>query len=208
MVQNVKEEMAKSKDLSSSMLLNPFAAASSMFPPLLDMSSTQTLLAMVRTAKEAELHTLLKNVKRNESSSPLDLSAAAPPTKRARLKTPVPKRAQSESPKPGAATSVPLACTAAGRQNGHHHTPAEDISRWGVEDVCAFVGSIDICAEYVQVSTLLYFLLTTPRSGSLLMPTRRAARRTIITRKELAVTFERHVRSSLRATGVNNFYVM
>lgn len=35
-------------------VLHPFASAA-MFPPLIDMSTTQTLLAMVRTAKEAEL---------------------------------------------------------------------------------------------------------------------------------------------------------
>lgn len=35
-------------------MLHPFASAA-MFPPLIDMSTTQTLLAMVRTAKEAEL---------------------------------------------------------------------------------------------------------------------------------------------------------
>lgn len=39
-------------------VLHPFASAA-MFPPLIDMSTTQTLLAMVRTAKEAELQVSL-----------------------------------------------------------------------------------------------------------------------------------------------------
>lgn len=39
-------------------MLHPFASAA-MFPPLIDMSTTQTLLAMVRTAKEAELQVSL-----------------------------------------------------------------------------------------------------------------------------------------------------
>ncbi|CAH1116884.1 unnamed protein product [Phaedon cochleariae] len=125
-------------------VLNPFAgvagAGAGMFPPLIDMSTTQTLLAMVRTAKEAEIQGLLKNVKRPETSSPLDLSAGAPPAKRPRTKTPSvgsptgglpptvgPKRAASESPK-----------------------LHEDVSNWTVEDVGNFVVGIDICAEYAQ----------------------------------------------------------
>lgn len=102
------------------------------------MSTTQTLLAMVRTAKEAELQGLLKNAKRQETSSPLDLSSAAPPVKRTRTKTPsagspngsagAPKRAESESPR-----------------------LQEDVASWTVDDVCNFVAGIDICAEYVQV---------------------------------------------------------
>ncbi|XP_017780605.1 PREDICTED: rho GTPase-activating protein gacO-like, partial [Nicrophorus vespilloides] len=131
-----KEDPTKKPEFPQ--VLNPFAVAgSAMFPPLIDMSSTQALLAMVRTAKEAELQGLLKNAKRSDPSSPLDLSAAAapPPTKRPRNKTPstgsvgsLPKRAESESPK-----------------------LHEDISHWTVEDVCNFVQSIDICAEYALV---------------------------------------------------------
>ncbi|XP_057663461.1 lethal(3)malignant brain tumor-like protein 3 isoform X1 [Diorhabda carinulata] len=124
-------------------VMNPFSSVTgaAMFPPLIDMSTTQTLLAMVRTAKEAEIQGLLKNVKRPDSSSPLDLSAAAPPPKRPRLKisqgssptgaggaTPtIPKRSESESPK-----------------------LHEDISNWSVEDVCSFISGIDICSEYTQ----------------------------------------------------------
>lgn len=113
-----------------------------MFPPLIDMSSTQTLLAMVRTAKEAELQGLLKNAKRQETSSPLDLSAGAPPTKKVRTKASpissnnsicIAKRDQSESPR-----------------------LHEDISNWSVDDVCNFVSNIDICTEYVQVSFFLF----------------------------------------------------
>ncbi|KAJ8972425.1 hypothetical protein NQ317_012443 [Molorchus minor] len=127
-------------------VLNPFTAVggTSMFPPLIDMSTTQTLLAMVRTAKDAEIQGLLKNVKRQDTASPLDLSSAAPPQKRPRIKIPpssspnctnqqVPKRAQSESP-----------------------ILHEDISNWTVDDVCNFISSIDICTEYSQVSTFSY----------------------------------------------------
>lgn len=97
---------------------------------------------MVRTAKEAELQGLLKNAKRSDVSSPLDLSAAAPPLKRPRIKTPsagspganpLPKRAESESPR-----------------------LHEDVSSWTVDDVCNFISGIDICAEYVQVSVAIH----------------------------------------------------
>lgn len=30
--------------------------------------------------------------------------------------------------------------------------PAEDISKWSVEDVCGFISSLAGCAEYAQVS--------------------------------------------------------
>ncbi|XP_063917842.1 uncharacterized protein LOC135133376 isoform X2 [Zophobas morio] len=133
-LQPTKEPEAAPKKTDFTSLLNPFAN-SHMFPPLIDMSTTQTLLAMVRTAKEAELQGLLKSVKRQDASSPLDLSAAAaPPLKRARMKTSsssspstLSKRAQSESPR-----------------------LHEDVSSWTVDDVCNFVSSIDICAEYAQ----------------------------------------------------------
>lgn len=29
--------------------------------------------------------------------------------------------------------------------------PAEDISKWSVEDVCGFISSLAGCAEYTQV---------------------------------------------------------
>ncbi|CAG9836352.1 unnamed protein product [Diabrotica balteata] len=142
-------------------VMNPFSnvTGAAMFPPLIDMSSTQTLMALVKTAKEAELQGLLKNIKRPESSSPLDLSAAAPPAKRPRTKTPlggsprssptgagcsvtrIPKRSESESPK-----------------------LHEDISNWSVDDVCNFISSIDICAEYTQLRYPEYVQDTDPQA--------------------------------------------
>lgn len=136
----------KKTDFTS--LLSSFGSP---FPPLIDMSTTQTLLAMVRSAKEAELHGLLKNVKRQqESASPLDLSAAAPPsTKRPRLKmtTTTSSAASSVSP---SSTSLPV--IVAKRAQSESPRLQEDVSSWTVEDVCGFVGGIDICAEYAQVS--------------------------------------------------------
>lgn len=152
---NNKESDSGSGKKSDFSVLGPFMGAASMFPPLIDMSTTQTLLAMVRTAKEAELQGLLKNVKRPDSSSPLDLSAAAPPpTKRLRIKTPTlnsPSNVQSGNVGPVVAKRSPS------QSPRLHH--AEDITSWTVDDVCNFVSTIDICAEYAQVSgsVLIHF---------------------------------------------------
>ncbi|XP_018572077.1 uncharacterized protein LOC108911586 [Anoplophora glabripennis] len=122
-------------------VLNPFVGVTgaAIFPPLIDMSTTQTLLAMVRSAKEAELQGLLKNVKRQDTSSPLDLSSAAPPAKKPRIKTP-----SSSSPSYGSGAPAPR------RAESESPKLHEDISSWTVDDVCNFVSNIDICAEYVQ----------------------------------------------------------
>ncbi|XP_031353446.1 uncharacterized protein LOC116178170 isoform X2 [Photinus pyralis] len=130
-VPNNKE--TKKPDFSS--LLGQFTPHSAL--PLIDMSTTQALLHMARTAKEAEDQRLLKTIKRQDPSSPLDLSAGAVPVKRPRTKTPssgslsggnvVIKRDESESP-----------------------SLQEDVSSWSVDDVCNFVSGIDICAEYTK----------------------------------------------------------
>lgn len=38
-------------------------------------------------------------------------------------------------------------------------TKINEITAWNVDQVCNFVGSIDICAEYVNVSTIVSFFL-------------------------------------------------
>lgn len=147
LIPNSKEDAQKKPDFPN--ILNPFAP-NPMFPPLIDMSTTQTLLAMVRTAKEVEIQGLLKSaatgtIKRNQGdvSSPLDLSAAGPPMKRPRVKTPSSgKNSDSESPRP----------------------QDNDIASWSVDDVCNFVSSIDICAEYAQVSSKHLIYLFTNRN--------------------------------------------
>lgn len=37
--------------------------------------------------------------------------------------------------------------------DGEESPALEDISKWTVEDVCSFVGSLSGCAEYIQVKT-------------------------------------------------------
>ncbi|XP_057335562.1 uncharacterized protein LOC130674285 [Microplitis mediator] len=131
------------------------------FPPMLDMSSTQALLHMVRTANAAqnaaELETYLKGANKRDVgvTSPLDLSSPGgfAPRKRPRIET---KRSGSVSPKPKAATAAtprsstppPVRCPSL-----CGHMPCGDgqaVNRWSIEDVVNYVSSIDICAEYAQ----------------------------------------------------------
>ncbi|KOC66792.1 hypothetical protein WH47_12596 [Habropoda laboriosa] len=135
------------------------------FPPMLDMSSTQALLHMVRTANAAqnaaELETYLKGANKRDAgvTSPLDLSSPGgfAPRKRQRAET---RRAGSVSPKPKPTprptTPPPVRCPSL-----CGHMPCGDgqaVNRWTIEDVVNYVSSIDICAEYAQVSGSLSFL--------------------------------------------------
>ncbi|KAF7393108.1 serine/threonine-protein kinase Warts-like isoform X6 [Vespula maculifrons] len=132
------------------------------FPPMLDMSSTQALLHMVRTANAAqnaaELETYLKGANKRDAgvTSPLDLSTPGgfAPRKRQRTET---RRSGSVSPKPkatppGPSTPPPVRCPSL-----CGHMPCGDgqaVNRWTIEDVVNYVSSIDICAEYAQVRQL------------------------------------------------------
>ncbi|XP_061940076.1 uncharacterized protein LOC108003973 isoform X3 [Apis cerana] len=127
------------------------------FPPMLDMSSTQALLHMVRTANAAqnaaELETYLKGANKRDTgvTSPLDLSSPGgfAPRKRQRAET---RRSGSVSPKPKPTprptTPPPVRCPSL-----CGHMPCGDgqaVNRWTIEDVVNYVSSIDICAEYAQ----------------------------------------------------------
>ncbi|XP_063974441.1 NHS-like protein 3 isoform X2 [Diachasmimorpha longicaudata] len=128
------------------------------FPPMLDMSSTQALLHMVRTANAAhnaaELETYLKGANKRDAgvTSPLDLSSPGgfAPRKKPRPET---RRPGSVSPKPKAtprpSTPPPVRCPSL-----CGHMPCGDgqaVNRWTIEEVVSYVSSIDICAEYAQV---------------------------------------------------------
>lgn len=205
---------------------NPFSTAASsntpIFPPLIDMSSTQALLSMVRTASAhnaSQLENYLKGANKRPSpseSSPLDLSSGSIPTyKRSRTnkgaggasetiflnsdsllhvpmvdalrttKERLGKRTGSVSPKPpvrnnggSSAGSSPRllpssTVTSASATASQQHVLGRNLpclsmcsadracssggdpqamAQWSVEDVCSFVASIDICAEYAPVS--------------------------------------------------------
>ncbi len=136
------------------------AAAEKLQFPLIDMSSTQTLLSMVRTAAAnnpnpnggsnnssnaatAAAQQLLSSLPTpgslKRASSPLDLSSAA-------ALIGLPKKAKQGSSS-GSSSLKRCGSSCSGCSN-----EAEAVSGWSVDDVCRFVSSIDLCAEYVQVS--------------------------------------------------------
>ncbi|XP_048516001.1 uncharacterized protein LOC105692376 isoform X3 [Athalia rosae] len=130
---------------------------SPVFPPMLDMSSTQALLHMVRTANAAqnvaELETYLKGANKRDAAvtSPLDLSNPGGFAPRKKQRTEI-RRPESVSPKPKApqrpSTPPPVRCPSL-----CGHMPCGDgqsVNRWSVEDVVNYVSSIDICSEYAQ----------------------------------------------------------
>lgn len=189
---------------------NPFGPAA-LFPPVIDMSSTQALLDMVRTAtaqNRAQLENYLKNVhlasgKRRNETSPLDLSSAAAPSLSAKkvkqenvkdcfydsiLNLPLldalrtkelsklGTKSGSVSPStlhkknlqnslnnlqntisslnaresPNRTVCSPKCSSVCGTDGRPCSDPEgrESVARWTVDDVCSFVGSIDVCAEY------------------------------------------------------------
>uniref|UniRef100_A0A182PCH5 Uncharacterized protein n=1 Tax=Anopheles epiroticus TaxID=199890 RepID=A0A182PCH5_9DIPT len=86
------------------------------------------------------------------STFPLDLSATTPSgSKRIKL-SPTPSRHQETSPAPSSTNSQPSADSLDLKSTRKCHARVEEISAWTVDNVCDFVASIDICAEYVQVS--------------------------------------------------------
>uniref|UniRef100_A0A4Y0BI60 SAM domain-containing protein n=1 Tax=Anopheles funestus TaxID=62324 RepID=A0A4Y0BI60_ANOFN len=198
----------------------PFQTA--VFPPLIDMSSTQALVTLARAAKDSEVQNILKadtggGLKKSSSLSrgsspppattigshhfpspfgtgylprllpnhhhlasfpsqspalatsgplkspsrapeptalvstfPLDLSASTPSgSKRIKL-SPTPSRHQETSPAPSSTNSQPSADSLDLKPIRKCHARVEEISAWTVDNVCDFVASIDICAEYVQ----------------------------------------------------------
>uniref|UniRef100_A0A182NPW8 Uncharacterized protein n=1 Tax=Anopheles dirus TaxID=7168 RepID=A0A182NPW8_9DIPT len=200
----------------------PFQSA--VFPPLIDMSSTQALVTLARAAKESDVHNILKvdtggglrkpsSLSRGSSpppssglgshpfpspfatgylpgllpnhhhlasfpsqpspsatggslkspsrapepsalvsTFPLDLSASTPSgSKRIKL-SPTPSRHQETSPAPSSTNSQPSADSLDLKSTRKCHARVEEIGAWTVDNVCDFVASIDICAEYVQVS--------------------------------------------------------
>ncbi|XP_050082461.1 probable serine/threonine-protein kinase DDB_G0267686 [Anopheles aquasalis] len=201
----------------------PFQSA--VFPPLIDMSSTQALVTLARAAKESDIHNILKadtggGLKKPSSLSrgssppvsvphphphhhhhlpspfgtgylpgllpnhhlasfpvqppptttsvalkspsrapetthsgstfPLDLSATTPiGSKRIKL-SPTPSRNQGvTSPAPSSTNSQPSDSLDL-KPIRKCHARIEEVGAWTVDNVCDFVASIDICAEYVQ----------------------------------------------------------
>lgn len=98
------------------------------------------------------------NQNRTRAASPLDLSASTPISKRIKLESPSPNRtiASPVNSQSARSASTPLttnATEAAATNQRRCHAQIDEINAWSVNQVCDFVGSIDICAEYVEVSS-------------------------------------------------------
>lgn len=120
-------------------------------------------------------------------ASPLDLSASTPITKRLKMESPSPVRSLGSPPATqlqpsqmatrnraqtpsvaGSTTSsntVIATASAAGvptnaTSQRRCHAQSDEINSWTVAQVCDFVSSIDICAEYVEVSESIYFFFS------------------------------------------------
>lgn len=99
------------------------------------------------------------NQNRTRAASPLDLSANTPVAKRIKRESPSPNRTiaspVSQTAVRNASTPVTVAATdtTAAASQRRCHAQIDEINSWSVNQVCDFVGSIDICAEYVEVSS-------------------------------------------------------
>lgn len=151
--------------------LTPFS--SSLFTPA-NLSTPQNPSASIHPAfKSPSNETALVN----EEPAALDLSNAAPMSKRVKLSpdhlmphrsqcstsppshsNPVPDQNTTSSPNnssPSMKTSSFFMSNVSGSSAGKMKCRAadrEEVNAWTVEQVCDFVRSIDICAEYVEVS--------------------------------------------------------
>ncbi|XP_063624332.1 polyhomeotic-like protein 2 isoform X1 [Cydia splendana] len=111
------------------------------FPVMLDMSSTKTLLAISRVGRGGRSRR--KRAGTAPEHSPLDLSAAGESAaKRARLSA-------SPSTRSDSGERDPVSNDERGEARDCLCAEARArLSAWTVDDVCEFVTSIDICAEY------------------------------------------------------------
>lgn len=82
------------------------------------------------------------------STSPLDLSANTPVTKRVKLDAHSPNRSIG-SPTHQRSLSSGGSCRTVSQRKCQ--SQSVEINSWNVSQVCEFVSSIDICAEYVEV---------------------------------------------------------
>lgn len=106
---------------------------------------------------------------RVRASSPLDLSASTPVGgKRLKIESTSPgRRTTSPSPIPTNTVQHPKTSCSSTDASGSDtslsvhsqrrcQAQTDEINSWTVDQVCTFVGSIDICAEYVEVSKFFF----------------------------------------------------
>lgn len=144
---------------------------------LISQSLTATAVSQAATASTSTSSGSNSNETHIRPASPLDLSASMPITKRLKMESPSPvrslgsppatqlqpssqsiprNRAQTPSVAGMTTPSNAVASVAGAAANASSqrrcHAQSDEINSWTVAQVCEFVSSIDICAEYVEVS--------------------------------------------------------
>lgn len=157
--------------------------ASSLISQSLTATAVSQAAAATTTASTSMSSGSSTNETHIRPASPLDLSASTPNTKRLKMESPSPVRSLGSPPahsahqlqpsqstprnraqtpsvaaSSNAAVGVANAAAAAGvatnaSSQRRCHAQSDEINSWTVAQVCDFVSSIDICAEYVEVST-------------------------------------------------------
>lgn len=137
----------------------PFAPPLFPAPPVIDMNATQALLSMVRSHQQgAQLESYLKSSKRENSNAPLDLSSTAPTQPKRSRKTLSESLYGSEAVLPLLRGVRPTKRPSPRKKNCGSICATEkpcapdsqSVSHWTVEDVAAFVSSLEMCAEYAS----------------------------------------------------------
>lgn len=149
---------------------------------LISQSLTATAVSQAAAASTSTSSGSNSNETHIRPASPLDLSASMPITKRLKMESPSPVRSLGSPPATqlqpsqsisrnraqtpsvaGMTTSSNVVATAGVAANASSqrrcHAQSDEINSWTVAQVCDFVSSIDICAEYVEVSENMPYTL-------------------------------------------------
>ena len=166
LVKEAEDAKSRDKDFVPSFALPALDAPHPALPgfPMMDMSSTQALLSMVRSASSRNMtDSYVRPVALKRSAetthSPLDLSS--PPVKRPDMESlPVkkkylqteeklasPREKRTPTPKAGQQFNCRSTCTA-----DSCSPAAVEVNGWSVGEVVDFVRNIDLCSEYAEVS--------------------------------------------------------
>lgn len=151
------------------------------FPPfpMVDVSSTQVLMNLVRNAsatatQQAHLDNYIRgSIKRpaETPTSPLDLSSSVPakrpcpdssksfdakslfnfPNNEVHIEVVKSPSARSPSPPKARQTPSPKSYQTSGSCSEKNCASMDAIAHWSVDDVAKFVGNIEICAEYAEI---------------------------------------------------------
>ena len=118
-------------------------------PAALTTAPSKRLVADVPTSPLDLSSTVLKRPKLEDHEHfPFDASVSppSPPRHRRPHQTPSPSSSASSGGVRAGRPALGTPCAEPQCPN------AQNIAHWGVEDVCAFVSGIDLCADYVEVS--------------------------------------------------------